>query len=54
MVGDNLEWDVAGPQRLGLSGVWIDRRGTGLPGDTTVRPDRIIGDLGELEPAGRA
>src|SRR5581483_4821368 len=25
MVGDNLEWDVAAPQRHGLLGVWIDR-----------------------------
>ena len=31
MVGDNLEWDVAAPQRLGMSGVWIDARGRGLP-----------------------
>ncbi len=53
MVGDNLEWDVAGPQRLGLTGVWIDRAGSGLPADATVRPDRIIADLTTLEPAGR-
>src|SRR5579862_2359194 len=25
MVGDNLEWDVAAPQRLGLRGIWLDR-----------------------------
>ena len=31
MVGDNLEWDVAAPQKLGMSGVWIDARGRGLP-----------------------
>ncbi|MGH7357094.1 MAG: HAD family hydrolase [Candidatus Rokuibacteriota bacterium] len=54
MVGDNLEWDVAGPQRLGLTGVWIDRAGSGLPTGATVQPDRIIGDLTTLEPAGRA
>src|SRR5262249_19457776 len=24
MVGDNLEWDVAGPQRLGMRGIWVD------------------------------
>ena len=54
MVGDNLEWDVAGPQRLGLTGVWIDRAGSGLPADATVRPDRIIGDLSLLDQAGRA
>ena len=51
MVGDNLEWDVAGPQRLGLTGVWIDRAGNGLPADAAVRPDHIIGDLTMLGPA---
>ncbi len=29
MVGDNLEWDVTAPQRLGLRGVWVDARGRG-------------------------
>ena len=24
MIGDNLEWDVAAPQRLGMRGIWID------------------------------
>ena len=27
MVGDNLEWDVAGPQREGIAGIWIDALG---------------------------
>ena len=48
MVGDNLEWDVAGPQRLGLAGVWIDRAGTGLPESAAVRPHRVIRSLSEL------
>jgi len=48
MVGDNLEWDVAGSQRVGLRAAWIDRPGTGLPPDATVRPDRIVRTLGEL------
>jgi putative hydrolase of the HAD superfamily len=42
MVGDNLEWDVAAPQRLGLSAVWIDGPGQGLPTGSPVRPDRIV------------
>ena len=29
MVGDNLEWDVLAPQRLGLRGVWVDGPGPG-------------------------
>ena len=48
MVGDNLEWDVAAPQRLGLRGVWIDARGRGLPERSSVRPDHIIRALAEL------
>jgi putative hydrolase of the HAD superfamily len=48
MVGDNLEWDVAAPQRLGLSGVWIDARGLGLPEDSPVRPNHTIRSLAEL------
>jgi putative hydrolase of the HAD superfamily len=48
MVGDNLEWDVAAPQRLGLTGVWIDRARNGLPAEASVRPDRVITDLTTL------
>jgi putative hydrolase of the HAD superfamily len=47
-VGDNLEWEVAAPQRLGVYSVWLDAAGTGLPADTAVRPDRIIRALTEL------
>jgi putative hydrolase of the HAD superfamily len=48
MVGDNLEWDVAGPQRLGIKGVWVDHAGQGLPQDCQVRPFRIIQAVTEL------
>ena len=48
MVGDHLEWDVLAPQRLGLTGVWIDRDGAGLPAETGARPHRIIRSLSEL------
>jgi putative hydrolase of the HAD superfamily len=48
MVGDNLEWDVAQPQRMGIRGVWIDRWGRGAPAERGVRPDRVIGRLAEL------
>jgi putative hydrolase of the HAD superfamily len=47
MVGDHLEFDVDGSQRLGLRGVWIDRQGAGLA-DSPVRPDKIIRSLREL------
>jgi putative hydrolase of the HAD superfamily len=42
MVGDHLEWDVAAPQRLGLTGVWVDAPGNGVPADLPVKPDRIF------------
>lgn len=51
MVGDNLEWDVAGPQRLGLRAAWVDGPGHGLPAGSPVRPDRVLRAFGEvLEP----
>jgi putative hydrolase of the HAD superfamily len=49
MVGDHLDFDVAGAQRLGMRGIWIDRPGAGLPDGCVVRPDRIIRSLTELE-----
>jgi len=48
MVGDNLEWEVEVPQRLGIYAIWIDVHGDGLPEGSTVKPDRIIRSLTEL------
>jgi len=48
MVGDNLHWEVAAPQKLGMKGVWVDWRNAGLPADTDVVPDRIIRSIAEL------
>ena len=48
MVGDHLDFDVAGSQALGMRGIWIDRSNTGLPASCRVRPDRIIHSLTEL------
>jgi len=50
MVGDNLEWEVAAPQRLGIHAIWHDHLGRGLPAGSSVRPDRIIRGLPELLP----
>ena len=50
MVGDNLEWEVAAPQRLGIHAIWHDALGQGLPEGSPVRPDRIIRSLLELLP----
>lgn len=51
MVGDQLESDVAAPQRLGLRGIWVDYRGQGVPVGSDVRPDRIIRAVTELDDA---
>jgi putative hydrolase of the HAD superfamily len=48
MVGDNLEWDVEAPMRLGITGIWLDHEARGLPVGCTVRPDRIVHALPEL------
>ncbi len=48
MVGDNLEWEVVAPQRLGVHAVWFDPRGAGLPEGSPASPDRIIARLRDL------
>ena len=48
IVGDNLEWEVAAPQRLGMHAIWYDPDGAGLPEGATARPDRIVRTLAEL------
>ena len=50
MIGDNLEWEVVAPQRLGIFSIWYDGYGIGLPPDSPIRPDRIIRRLSELLP----
>ncbi|HXP03171.1 MAG TPA: HAD family hydrolase [Stellaceae bacterium] len=50
MVGDNLEWEVVGPQRLGIHAIWHDGYGVGLPPDSPIKPDRIIRRISELLP----
>ena len=48
MVGDNLEWEVVAPQRLGIYAIWYDGYGAGLPPDCQIRPNRIIRSLPAL------
>lgn len=48
MVGDNLEWEVVAPQRLGIFAIWYDGYRVGLPPGSPIRPDRIINALPEL------
>ena len=51
MIGDHLEFDVGGAQRLGIRGIWLDRAGEGLPAACSVTPHRIIRGLAELHDA---
>jgi putative hydrolase of the HAD superfamily len=48
MVGDNLEWEVIAPQRLGIHAIWHDPAAQGVPDGSTARPDRVIRSLHEL------
>ena len=48
MVGDNLRWDVAGPQSVGMHGVWYDVKGKGLPPDSPVKPDAVITQVRQI------
>ncbi|MBI4340237.1 MAG: HAD family hydrolase [Chloroflexi bacterium] len=48
MVGDSLEDDIAPAQALGITGVWVDWQGKGLPEGSKVKPDRIVRELREV------
>jgi putative hydrolase of the HAD superfamily len=48
MVGDNLEWDVEAPQKLGVFSIWVDFKMQGLLPQSLVIPDRIINSIYEL------
>ena len=50
-VGDHLGWEVRAAQARGLSGVWVDWRGEGLPEEgprAGITPDRIVRRVSEL------
>jgi len=48
MVGDRLDWDVAGAQAVGIHAIWVDLAGSGLPAAAPVSPDRIVRGIAEL------
>jgi len=48
MVGDNFEWEVAAPQRIGIRGVWVDHKGNGVADESSAQPFLIIKSLGDL------
>jgi putative hydrolase of the HAD superfamily len=48
MVGDDLERDISGAQKLGIFTVWVDLKKTGLPLNSSIKPDHIISSIIEL------
>ena len=48
IVGDNLDWEVIVPQRLGFYSIWRDPIGKGLPEGSEAKPDRILTRLADL------
>ena len=48
IIGDNLDWEVIVPQRLGFYAIWRDPIGKGLPEGNEAKPDRIVTRLAEL------
>ena len=49
MVGDRLEWEVAAPQRVGLAGIWVDFKRSGLPANSPIQPNHIVQNIAELQ-----
>ena len=49
MVGDDWEFDVQAPQRMGMRAIWLRRDGAEAPDGVT--PDETIERLGDLLPA---
>ena len=47
-VGDNLEWEVAVPQRLGIYSVWVDPTTGGPLASSGVTPDLIVASIADL------
>jgi putative hydrolase of the HAD superfamily len=48
MIGDDLAFDIAASQHLGIFAIWCDPARHGLPEGTALRPDQIIYELPEL------
>ena len=48
MIGDNLEWDVVQPKKLGMAGIWVDRAGAGVPPECAIRPDLVVRSFTEI------
>ena len=48
MIGDNIRWDVGGPQQIGITGVWINSKQVVLPENYEIVPDLHCDSLLEV------
>lgn len=48
MIGDNIRWDVGGPQALKIAGVWINSKQVVLPENYEIVPDLHCDSLLEV------
>lgn len=48
IIGDNLEWEVTAPAKLGFKTIWHDFVGKGLPAGHDARPHHIITALPQV------
>lgn len=48
MIGDNIEWDVLAPQRVGIKGIWIHNKRDGYKGLPSEKPLLILKSLPEI------
>ncbi len=52
MVGDSLEFDIAGARDAGIHAVWVDAAGRGVPPGIAAAPDRTVPSLAALAAQG--
>ena len=48
MIGDDLAFDIAAAQHLGIFAIWCDLAQHGLPENHSIQPDRVIHTLPEV------
>jgi putative hydrolase of the HAD superfamily len=48
MIGDNFEWEVIAPQRLGIKGIWINHKGADPALYSTTQPFITITTLRDI------
>ena len=48
MAGDNMEFDVIAPMKLGIYGIWVDTNRIGLEQHNGFSPDLVVESISEL------